>query len=312
MPGNSPVRKTITSRNLSPSHEIQVSPKWLLRTVGWVVLASAALAYLTVGCLLYFDQSRFLFETSYAVDKTPADFGADFENAAFGPPVEGKASLTGWWIPAPSPTSHTLLYLHGNAATISGNAGRAVAFDKLGLNVFLFDYRGFGNSQREFPNEQRVYEDADAAWNFLRDARRLQPRDIVIYGSSLGGSIATELARRHPDAAGLVLESTFTSIAELSRAQHRFTLMPLGLLLHQRFDSPGKVSQVRMPILIIQGGADRQVPPPMARELYNAAAGPRQLLMIPQGGHETNAQADPATYYGAFNGFLKTAFAQSK
>ena len=289
-------------------HEIQVSPAWLLKTVSLVIAASALLIYIAACGLMYFAQSHFIFETSYVVDKKPSDFGAKFEDVKFGSFANPQPILSGWWLPAAHTTPHTLLYLHGNATTISGNAERAVGFQKLGMNVFLFDYRGFGNSLHEFPNEQRVYEDADTAWTYLTQERHLKPADIVIFGSSLGGAVAAELARRHPDAAGLILESAFTSIEDISRLNHRFTIIPFGLLLHERFDAASKLKQVHMPLLVIQGDADHEVPLSMAKNLFAAAAGPKGLVLIPHGGHENNAATNPELYTMAVADFLRSAY----
>jgi fermentation-respiration switch protein FrsA (DUF1100 family) len=301
----SPTRPPVSGAN---PHEIQVSPAWLLKTVGLVIAASAFLIYIAACGLMYFAQPRFIFETSYVIDKKPSDFGAKFEDVKFGSFANPQPILSGWWLPAANTTPHTLLYLHGNAATISGNAERAVGFEKLGINVFLFDYRGFGNSLHEFPNEQRVYEDADTAWNYLTQELRLKPADIVIFGSSLGGAVAAELARRHPDAAGLILESAFTSIEDLSHLNHRFTIIPVRLLLHERLDAVSKLKQVHMPLLVIQGDADHEVPLSMAKELFAAAAGPKGLVLIPHGGHENNARANPGLYAAAVADFMRSVY----
>jgi alpha-beta hydrolase superfamily lysophospholipase len=116
-----------------------------------------------------------------------------------------------WWIAA-QPDAKVLLYLHGNGINMGAAVANAHQFHQLGFSVLLIDYRGYGRSEGSFPTETRVYQDAVTAWDYLVKQRQIQPSQIFLFGHSLGGAIAIDLAVQHPDAAGLIVESSFTSM----------------------------------------------------------------------------------------------------
>jgi len=182
--------------------------------------------------------------------------------------------LHAWWIASPR-AKLTLVFFHGARVNLSGSIYRLRAFRDAGFNVFAFDYRGFGKSSPLLPSEQSVYEDAEAAMKWV-DARVPDRRKRVLYGHSLGGPIAAEAALRSGGAAALVLESTFTSVSEMTH---------LSGLVTQRFDLLDKVQRLRLPVLIVHGAEDDLVPPDMAKRLYEAARGPKRLLMVEGVGH---------------------------
>ncbi|MEG4801820.1 alpha/beta fold hydrolase [Microcoleus sp. ARI1-A1] len=198
-----------------------------------------------------------------------------------------------------------VLYLHGNGSNVGANVEHANRFHGLGLSVFLIDYRGYGNSQGDFPSESRVYEDAQQAWDYLVKQRGINPNQIYIYGHSLGGAIAIDLAVRHPEAAGLIVEGSFTSVRAMVDFQKpQFWMFPIDLLLMQRFDSLSKVDRLQMPVLFIHGTADTVVPPQMGKKLFDAAPEPKQLYMVPDGGHNNAAQIGGAEYLQRVRQFL--------
>ena len=151
----------------------------------------------------------------------------------------------------------------------------AAHFAREGLDTLLFDYRGYGRSEGK-PSEEGLYLDGEAAWRWA--AERRQP--VILYGESLGGAVAIELAVRHPPAL-LVAQSTFTSLREMAAATVPFG----GLLARQRFSSLEKIRRVAAPVLIVHGDRDELVPYEMGRRLFEAAPGPKQLLTIPGAGH---------------------------
>ncbi|MBI2682991.1 MAG: alpha/beta fold hydrolase, partial [Acidobacteriales bacterium] len=204
--------------------------------------------------------------------------------------------LHGWWLKGSSPL--TLIYHHGNGGNVGANADHACRLNQYGFSVLLFDYRGYGLSDGEFPSEQRVYEDADAAWRFTVE-KGTAPRNILLYGHSLGGAVAVEMAMRHPDAAGLIVESSFTSILEMAKLDRVFRYFPLALLLDQSMDSIHKVPKLKMPVLFMHGTADAIVPPEMSRALEIAAARPKSLVFIRGAGHEDCAAVGGAAYRNA-------------
>jgi uncharacterized protein len=205
-------------------------------------------------------------------------------------------------------SGRVVLYLHGNGSNVGANVEHANRFHGLGLSVFLIDYRGYGKSQGDFPSESRVYEDAQQAWDYLVKQRGINPNQIYIYGHSLGGAIAIDLAVRQPDAAGLIVEGSFTSVRAMVDFQKPlFRVFPIDFLLAQRFDSLSKVDRLQMPVLFIHGTADSVVPAEMSKKMFDAAPEPKQLYMVPNGGHNNAAQIGGAEYLRVVSKFFGTS-----
>jgi alpha-beta hydrolase superfamily lysophospholipase len=203
--------------------------------------------------------------------------------------------LHAFWAPADEAGAPVLLYLHGARWNLTGSVTRIERWRKLGFHVLAIDYRGFGKSTEASPSEQLAYEDAEAAWDFLARAEPARPRYIV--GHSLGGAVAAELAMRRPDASGLVLEATFTSIRDM--VEHTaWRFVPVGLIITQEFDTLSKVPRLRLPTLIVHGTSDRVVPYEMGERLYAAAAGPKRFIRV-EGGSHHNLSSVAADQYRA-------------
>jgi uncharacterized protein len=168
----------------------------------------------------------------------------------------------------------------------------------------LPDYRGYGHSKGAFPSEQSVSEDAATAWNYLTQDRKIPPGNIVIYGHSLGGAIAIALAQKQPQAAGLIVQSSFTSIAAMVDRVAWTRFFPAQLLLTQKFDSLKRAKSLAMPVLYIHGTADELVPAAMSESLFAATPGPKQLLLIPGGGHSNLAQVGGDLYLQPLRKFI--------
>jgi len=280
--------------------------KLLLRSL--LSIGAIAVILYTAACLyLYFQQTRFIFFPSAIVDITPKFFNLNYQEVWL--PVKtnsGKVErMHGWWIPAAQPNAKVLLYLHGNGINIAANVEHANRFHQIGFSVLLIDYRGYGRSEGSFPNEMQVYQDAATAWNYLVQERKIQPSQIFIYGHSLGGAVAIDLAVKHPDAAGLIVESSFTSIRDIVDLQGVYRIFPVDLLLHQQFDSIRKVRSLQMPVLFIHGTADWQVPATMSQQLYQAAPEPKQLLLVPNAGHNNVAEVAGVRYFQAVQKFVQ-------
>ena len=175
-----------------------------------------------------------------------------------------------------------VLYLHGARWNLTGSVTRIDRWRQLGFAVFAVDYRGFGQSSDVTPTEAFAYEDAEAAWDYL--AKFAPGRARYIVGHSLGGAIATELARRRPDAAGLVLEATFTSVADMV-SESPWGWLPVGLILTQRFDTLAKIGEVKVPVLVTHGTRDSIVPFSMGERLYEAVRGPKRFIKVEGAGH---------------------------
>lgn len=299
------------------------------------------MAYSAACVFLFVAQGKFIFFPARVIETTPDDFQLKYQDVWLPIPTKTGAveSVHGWWIPASeTPPSRggarkgeraqatpqsdrravapvralnkgglggVVLYLHGNGSNVGANVEHANRFHQLGLSVFAIDYRGYGKSQGDFPSESQVYEDAQLAWDYLVQQRGVNPHQIYIYGHSLGGAIAIDLAVRHPEAAGLIVEGSFTSTRAMVDFQKGlFWLFPIDWLLTQRFDSLSKVDRLQMPVLFIHGTADNVVPVEMTKKLFDAAPEPKQLYIVPDGGHNNVAQIGGAEYLQIVSQFL--------
>lgn len=175
-----------------------------------------------------------------------------------------------------------LLYLHGARWNVQGSAPRMRNMQQLGFAVLAIDYRGFGKSTSELPSEERAFEDARAAWNWL--AERYPDRPRYIFGHSLGGAIAIDLATQVQDERGVLVEGTFTSIPEVA-ASMKWGWLPIGWLITQRMESISKVPHIGAPLLVVHGTEDRLIKPALGRRLYEAAQGPKAFVEVEGGTH---------------------------
>jgi len=211
-------------------------------------------------------------------------------------PVGTQQKLHAWWLEGNAPDSPAVLYLHGARWNLTGSVSRIERWRDLGFAVLAVDYRGFGESSDVAPTEALAYEDAEAAWDYL--ARMAPGRKRYIVGHSLGGAIATELARRRDDASGLVLEATFTSVRDMID-QSPWGFLPVGLILTQNFDTLSKIGEVKVPVLITHGTRDSIVPVQMGERLYEAAKAPKRFLRVEGAGHHNLSGAAFAQYQAA-------------
>jgi len=246
-----------------------------LRVVGGIVLAAGAV-YLVLLALFYFAQSRLLYIPHRQLTITPAEYGLEYENVRLR--TSDGVGVHGWWVPSPGATT-TVLFCHGNAGNLSHRVPLLAALHSLGMNALAFDYRGYGESEGS-PGEAGTYVDAAAAWDHLVSERDIPPEEIVVFGRSLGGAVASHLARERSPRA-LILESTFTSVPDMAR--HLYPLLP-SALARFRYAALQYIEHVDCPVLIIHGEADEIVPIKHGRRLYDAANGAKRLIGKP-GGH---------------------------
>ncbi len=277
---------------------------------GLIILGLLITTYLGLCLLLRFGQTRLIFHPSPIVKSTPADYGLPYEEVWITVP-NGK--IHGWWLPASKVEAPILLYFHGNGSNNGDTVGHASRFSRLGFSVLLIDYRGYGYSgfgqkdttqHNSFPDEAKVYEDAEAAWTYLIQDRGIKPQNLFIYGHSLGGAIGIEMAVRHPEMAGLIVEGTFTSMKEMADIIGYGRWFPLKLLLTQKFDSIKKITTIQVPILLIHGTEDEVVPTFMSQQLYNAAPSAKKLYLVSEAGHNDAARVGGETYLKIISHFV--------
>lgn len=270
-------------------------------------LAAVLLVYLGVCAYLWDTQRAHIFKPIGGLQATPASVGMKFEVVHIpSGNGSGRGELYGWWLPAEQVDAPTVLYLHGNDGNISDgyDLGRAGRLHGIGFNVLMIDYRGYGDSTGGKPSEAKVYEDAEAAWHYLLGRRACLPQRTFIYGHSLGGAIAIELAVHHPEAAGLIVESSFTSMMDMARLRYG-PYLPVDWLLNQRFDSLGRIARLKVPVLFIHGTSDHNVPYRMSRALYDKAPQPKYLLLVEGGKHENSSRVGWVEYRDALAAFMR-------
>ncbi len=261
--------------------------------------------YVCVCLVLVLQQSRMIFFPTPLLEATPADVGLAYEEVWI--PVFGdrpSEKIHGWWIPSPQPDAGVMLQLHGNGYNIGANITQAAFLHQLGFSVLLIDYRGYGQSPGRFPSEIQVYQDAEAGWRHLVQDRQIVPDQIFIFGHSLGGAIAIDLALQHPAAAGLFVESSFTSMLDMATRTKQLGMFPVRWLLNQRFESIQKVRSLQLPVMFIHGDADLAVPSDMSQQLYEAASEPKQLLLVPMAGHNNVSEVGGMQYRQAIQEFI--------
>lgn len=241
-------------------------------------------------------QRRFLYFPDRQFVAGPADYGFAHENVTLR--TEDGLAIHAWWLPVERATT-TVLFFHGNAGNVSYWIEAATMFRDLGWNTLLLDYRGYGRSEGE-PTEDGTYLDARAAWNYLIDARGIQPSNIVVVGRSLGGGIATWLAEREP-VSGLVLESTFTSVADVVAAT--VPIPGIGSVVSLGYPSLGRMPRIVAPLLVLHGREDELIPFAQGRQLYEAAPGPKRFVEL-KGGHNNAFAISRNVYRDALANFV--------
>lgn len=219
-------------------------------------------------------EDSFLYFPESTMVATPAAAGLAYETATF--PAADGTLLHGWFIPG-DPDQPALLYCHGNAGNISHRINALDQFHRLGLNILIFDYRGYGQSTGQ-PSETGTYQDARGALAWL-GKRGWGAGRTIYFGRSLGAAVALQLALEAPPAA-LVMETPFTSIGDMGRHHYPLLYRALGWLVDLDYDNARKIAALRTRLLITQGTADRIVPVEMARQLYDLAPEPKQLVLI--------------------------------
>jgi fermentation-respiration switch protein FrsA (DUF1100 family) len=261
------------------------------------LLGLVGVAYVAVVLLAYALQGRLLYFPSAVIEGTPLDVGLDYEEITFAAPDGPR--LHGWWIPA-AEARHTLLFMHGNAGNISGRVPSIRLFHDLRLNVFVFDYRGYGRSGGN-PDERGTYLDARAAWDVLID-RGIAPGRIILFGRSLGGPIAATLGVQVEPGA-LIVESTFTSVPDLAATLYRW--LPARALLRFSYDTRARLRERRCPLLIVHSDEDELVPYSHALALFAAAPDPKRLLTI-HGTHADGFLTSGALYRDGIAEFISS------
>lgn len=259
-------------------------------------LSISVLVFLFFGGWLYFQQPAMIFFPSKDLDATPLDWDLPYEDVTL--ETEDGIRLHGWFMPHPG-ASQTVLFFHGNAGNISHRRESVKIFHRLGLNVFIFDYRGYGNSQGK-PSESGLYNDALAAWQYLLQEKNLTKQQIVVFGRSLGGAVACNLsAEMQPGA--LILESTFSSAWDMANVI--FPIMSHLMPMRFEFNTEDYVKRVTSPVLVLHSTEDDIIPFRLGEKVYRAASQPKYFVKM-EGNHNSGFLLSQPDYQQALGEFL--------
>jgi len=261
------------------------------------ILVVLFIAYWGLGLVLYFMQPTFLYSPMREVTYTPGELGLDFESVVF--KTSDGLRLTGWYIPAEN-AEMTVLFCHGNGGNMMHRLDSINILYNLGLNCFIFDYRGYGNNEGK-PSEEGTYLDARAAYEWLAKEKGISPDDIIVFGRSLGGSIAAQLAGKVKVGA-LIIESAFSSYADIGRKFYPY--MPVRWFARFSYRTVDYVKDVHCPVMIIHSRNDEIIPFEFGLELYEAANEPKEFVEI-FGSHNDGFLVSSEIYKGAWTKWLK-------
>ena len=254
---------------------------------------------LVYAAFLLSSENKIIFHPSRYPDGfwNPASQGVLAQDIYF--TAEDGVKLHGWFIPAENAVA-TLLWFHGNAGNISHRLDNIQRLVRLNLNVFIFDYRGYGRSEG-VPSEAGIYKDSQAAYDAVLRLDGVSVDTLFLFGRSLGGICAVQTAMNWP-AKGLLLESVFTNSSDMARKI--FPLIPLGWAMKSKLDAVSKVPHLRLPKLFLHGTDDEIVPYDMGRKLFDAAAEPKTFYSIAGAGHNDTYVLGGDEYFNALNQFI--------
>ena len=265
------------------------------KNIFYAVLLSCMFVLFVVNSYLYIKQPGMVFYPSDDVDVSPNDWGLSFEKVTLS--TKDNVKISGWFIPHPQ-AKKTMLFFHGNGGNISHRGDSLYIFHKLKLNVLIIDYVGYGESDGS-PSEQGLYQSADAAWQYLISSKNIKADNIIIFGRSLGGAVAVDLASR-VKAGGLILESTFSSVHDI--VDIAFPILSPFMYLRYSFDSFSKVKNISVPTLVIHSPEDGVIPFELGVKLFKGINTEKDFLQI-RGSHNDGFMQSISSYIPSIRSF---------
>lgn len=249
-----PTPKPVKSIPPQPAPPDVVSPSWLLKAIALTIVAALFCGYLTFCLLFYQGQWQFVLHPTRTSGSPASLAGIPYELVRFSPDESASPQLTGWWIPSAPGARYapiTILFLPDGNGSLADSIPILASLHNLGLNVFAFDYRGYGQSAAVRPSQQSMSRDADSAWQYLTTTRALSTKHIVPYGTGVGASLATRLATNHNEITALILDAPRADLLDVAIRDPRAALLPVRLLFHERFPLAEPLSTLRTPKLLI-------------------------------------------------------------
>ena len=271
-----------------------------LRNLTAMFLFYFLVAYVLLLMVVRLSERRMIFFPDY-----PSRLEGDWHPRALAPEdvwltASDGTKLHAWWISHPA-AKFTFLAFHGNASNIANRDATYEFLRDTPANVLALEYRGYGHSEGK-PSEVGLYLDADAAYEFLINTKRLDPKSILSFGQSLGTTVAADLAAHHK-VGGLILEAPLPSA--FRAASKMFWFLPgLSLLVYSQFDTISKLKQITAPVMVVQCTHDPVLPFQFGQEVYNAAPSPKRFLRIEGECHEESSLIAPVQYRSALEQFL--------
>lgn len=262
-----------------------------------IILSGFLILFLfLLNAWVYFQQPAMIFFPEKNLVETPFDWGLDFQEVNL--TTEDKLQIHGWYIPQEN-AQETLLFFHGNAGNISHRGESVAIFNQLGLNVLIIDYRGYGQSEGT-PSEKGFYNDAFAAWNFLSQTKNIKKENIIIFGRSMGGVVATELASK-VQPGKLIVESSFSSAKDVAR--ELFPLLYRLIILRFNFNAEKYLKFFNGPLLVLHSAEDEIIPFHLGKKLFEAGNEPKQFVQI-KGDHNSGFVFSQPYYQKALADFI--------
>ena len=281
-----------------PKAQIEVvDPRWLLKALGLTIAAAAILAYLSLCLLIYQGSWQLMLHPSAKIDATPA---STFQSVRFDAATTGTPRLSGWWIPADSSTTRTILFLHDGAGSLSSNADELNLLRTAGVNLFAIDYLGFGQSEGPHPTEARMGEDTAAALDYLVNTRHIPATQIIPYGVGLGAVLATNLATGHPEIPAVILDNPDPMAFTRATSDRKSSFLPMRSLMQEHFDIATVIKTLKTPKLLLADSPEGFDPDRIVANhvLFRAAPDPKMAVTFNHQGPQG------ATYTQSVNRFL--------
>jgi pimeloyl-ACP methyl ester carboxylesterase len=272
-----------------------VSARWLLSAIA-IAIAAALICAWAALCILFWQGSwQLLYHPTSTVSRTPASVNLAFDSVGFATTASGEPQLHGWWIPASSQARFNAIYLHGASGNLGDTVDALAQIHSAGINLFAFDYRGYGQSRFVHPSETSLREDADAAIHYLVATRHIAPSAIILFGSGLGANLALAVASDHPDLAGVVLDQPLDDPTAAILNDARARLVPARLLVRDRWDLNAAASNLLIPSLWFRraGTKDSSVP-----QMYEKVPARKTIVWL------TNSPDESKRFNEAFTRWL--------
>ena len=271
-------KKRAQPERRTPSGRLVVDPGWLLRAAGLVILVALLCGYATFCLLFYQGQWQLVLHPVQTKERPATIGGGPYEFVRFGPDASGVPQRTGWWMPAEAEAHYrrlVILYLPSGDGSLIDAQEALEALRSVGIRVFAMNYRGYGESAAMHPSEKAMREDAEAGWSYLVKQRHVAAGDVIPYGAGVGAALALDVATEHQGTAAVVLDGPRFDVVRKVKADARVRLLPVGALLHDRFELEPMLGETKIPKLILTRAA-------VENEETLRAADPKMTVVMPQ------------------------------